>query len=53
MICTAIDNKLLMLVCIDEVHQFVAFGSSFRPEFGDLRDALFKRLIICDGNHFI
>ena len=53
MIQKIIETKLLRLVCIDEAHQFVSFGSSFRPEFGDLRDALFKHLIIHDGTHFI
>ena len=48
-----IETKLLRLVCIDEAHQFVSFGSSFRPEFGDLRDTLFKHLIIRDGTHYI
>ena len=41
-----INNNVVKLLCIDEVHQFVAFGSSFRPEFGNLRDALFKKPVI-------
>ena len=53
MIQKMIDTKLLRLVCIDEAHQFVSFSSSFRPKFGDLRDALFKKLIIRDGVHLI
>ena len=48
-----IAKKVLRLVCIDEVHQFVSFGSSFRPEFGDLRDTLFKKLIVHDGGHLV
>ena len=53
MIHKIIESRLLRLVCIDEVHQFVSFGSSFRPEFGDLQDALFKKIIIQDGGHVI
>ena len=41
-----IHNNVIKLLCIDEVHQFVAFGSSFLPEFGNMRDALFRKLII-------
>ena len=41
-----IDNGILRLICIDEVHQFVNFGASFRPEFGDLRRALFSKIVI-------
>ena len=37
MLETLIDKGLLRLVCIDEVHQFVHFGTSFRYEFSDLR----------------
>ena len=50
---TIIDKKLLRLVCVDEAHQFVSFGSSFCPEFGDLCDKLFQQLIIHDGQHLV
>ena len=40
-----IDNGIIRLICIDEVHQFVNFGASFRPKFGDLRRALFSKII--------
>ena len=53
MVHTIIDKKLLRLVCVDEAHQFVSFGSSFCPEFGDLCDKLFQQLIIHDGQHLV
>ena len=43
---TLIANGLLRLVCIDEVHQFVMFGITFRPDFGLLKDSLFEQIII-------
>ena len=39
-----IEKGTLRLVCIDEVHQFVMFGCTFRPEFGLLKDTLFKKI---------
>ena len=46
MIETLLEKSLLRLVCIDEVHQFVMFGYTFRPEFGLLKDSLFKKLLL-------
>ena len=43
---TLIDNGLLRLVCVDEAHQFVMFGVTFRPDFGLLKDSLFEQTII-------
>ena len=45
MIHKLIDNGIIRLTCIDEVRQFVNFGTSFRPGFGDLRRALFSKII--------
>lgn len=39
-----IDHKILKLVCIDEVHQFVSFGSSFRRMFEKLKETLFSKI---------
>ena len=36
-----IERGLLRLTCIDEVHQFVMFGCTFRPQFVLLKDSLF------------
>ena len=44
-----IENGMLRLVCIDEVHQFVMFGCAFRPEFGLLKDTLFKKLRVSNS----
>ena len=41
-----IHNNVIKLLYIDEVYLLLAFGSSSRPEFGNLRDALLKKLII-------
>ena len=41
---TIILNGLLRLICIDEVHQFVMFGCTFRPEFALLKESLFKNI---------
>ena len=41
-----IAKSTLNLICIDEVHQFVSFGTSFRPQFCDLRAKLFNKIII-------
>ena len=35
------------------MNQFVSFGSSFRPEFGDLRNKSFQKWIIRDGEHLV
>ena len=45
-----IERGLLRLVCIDEVHQFVMFGCTFRPQFVLLKDSLFKRITINSDN---
>ena len=42
MIQTIILNGLLRLARIDELHQFVVFGWTVRPEFSLLKDSLFK-----------
>ena len=42
---TLINKSLLRLVCIDEVHQFVMFGCTFRPNFGLLKKSLFQHMI--------
>jgi hypothetical protein len=39
-----IDNDLLSLVCVDEVHLFVHFGLTFRDEFRQLTTVLFNKL---------
>ena len=39
-----LDKSLLRLVCIDEVHQFVTFGLSFRTEFLKLKSEIFSKL---------
>ena len=39
-----IHNRMLRLICIDEVHQFVMFGCTFRPDFSLLKESLFKYL---------
>ena len=43
-----IEKGLLRLVCVDEVHQFVHFGTSFRYEFSYLRHSLFNKLLLDD-----
>jgi superfamily II DNA helicase RecQ len=45
-----IKKNTLRLVCIDEVHQFVMFGCTFRPTFGLLKESLF-RYLICNNNN--
>ena len=45
-----IDLGLLRLICVDETRQFVRFGSSFRPEFGDLRKKLFSKVVLKDSD---
>ena len=39
------NNGLLKLVCVDEVHQFVSFGISFRRSFCVLKKSLFQILV--------
>ena len=51
MIETLIDKRPLRLVCVDEVHQFVMFGCTFRPEFSLLKDSLFKKIANNDDSN--
>ena len=39
-------NRILNLVCIDEIHMFVEFGITFRPSFQSLRHCLFEKIQI-------
>ena len=39
------NNGLLKLICIDEVHQFVTFGTSFRRKFCALKKSLFQNIV--------
>ena len=39
-------SSILRLVCIDEVHQFVDFGLTFRYKFAKLKKTLFKHIIV-------
>ena len=44
-------SKILSMVVVDEAHQFVTFGSSFRSNFLLLKEHLFSKLILshhCD-----
>ena len=43
-------SSLLRLVCIDEVHQFVDFGLTFRYKFASLKKPLFKRIIVNENS---
>ena len=45
-----IERGLLRLICIDEVHQFVMFGCTFRPEFALLKESLMKKIAIPNDN---
>jgi superfamily II DNA helicase RecQ len=45
MIKKLVDSNFLKLVCIDEVHQFVDFGLTFRKSFAALKEKLFKLLV--------
>ena len=45
MIKKLVDSNFLKLVCIDEVHQFVNFGLTFRKSFATLKEKLFKLLV--------
>ena len=40
-----INNGVLKLVCVDEIHLYVMFGLTFRKEFIMLKDSFFKHLI--------
>ena len=40
-----INNGVLKLVCVDEIHLFVIFGVTFRKSFVNLKDTFFKHLI--------
>jgi superfamily II DNA helicase RecQ len=44
LIDTLIHNEVLKFVCFDEVHLFVSFGISFRPNFIRLKELLFEKL---------
>ena len=46
-LCTfMLRSKLLSLVVVDEVHQFVTCGTSFRPKFMTLHDFTFSKIIL-------
>ena len=47
---TLIRNNTLRLACVDEVHQFVMFGCTFRPMFGLLKQSLFNYLTYDNNN---
>ena len=49
MIHKLIADTLLKLVCVDEVHQFVEFGLTFRKSFMSLKDTLFKLLCVTES----
>ena len=42
---TLIDQHILKLVCIDEIHLFVMFGITFRKEFTALKTTFFRHLL--------
>ena len=39
-----IKNKILKLICVDEVHQFVLFTLSFRTDICKLKNSFFKKI---------
>ena len=41
-----IRSSMLKMVVVDEVHQFIQYGSTFRPAFRSLKDYLFRKLIL-------
>ena len=43
-IISMLSNKSIRLICIDEIHQFVQFASSFRPSFSTLYDSLISKI---------
>ena len=45
MLIKLINNGVLKLVCVDEIHLFVIFGVTFRKSFVNLKDTFFKHLI--------
>ena len=45
MVQTMIHRDILRLLCIDEVHLFVEFGCTFRPDFSKLRGTIFKKVL--------
>ena len=45
MIEKVVQNKTLSYVCVDEVHQFVHFATSFRTQFLNLKSVLFDKLL--------
>ena len=45
MIEEMIKSNTIWLICVDEVHQFVSFGLSFRYEFKQVKDVLFNKVI--------
>lgn len=40
-----LELKLLRLICIDEVHQYVEFGTTFRPAIMKLKQQMFKFIV--------
>jgi superfamily II DNA helicase RecQ len=46
MIDSLIAERLLSMLCIDEVHLFVQFGLTFCQEFALLQSVLFKKLLV-------
>ena len=45
LIIRLINNGVLKLVCVDEIHLYVMFGLTFRKEFTTLKDTFFKHLV--------
>ena len=46
-----LHSKLLSLVAVDEVHQYVIFGSDFRRKFLELNEKFFSKLILSHHSH--
>jgi hypothetical protein len=46
MVAKLIDNGILRLVCVDEVHLFCSFGLSIRGEIAALKPCLFSKLVV-------
>ena len=45
MVLTLISRNILRLLCIDEVHLFVEFACTFRPDFCKLKGTIFKEVL--------
>ena len=43
---TLILSETFKMCCVDEVHQFVSYGCFFRYKFENLRESLFRYLIV-------